>query len=241
MKKICGLFFCLLFLACAGDDEAIGNQIKVDENLEANEEELLEEVAFSVTIDESDLTVLPKDTGGIHTAIQKADTEADYGYYIYKPKGYVVDGPEYPLLIFLHGWSPDLGKEPLEKILGNGPPRLIEMNKWNPKFPFVVVSPQLTGSTYWPPDKIHDFIEYLIKKYKVNTDRIYLTGLSLGGGGCWYYAGELEDNYIAAWFQSVLQVHHTWLIIYLISQFGHFMEGWIQLSRLLKIMGRYRL
>ena len=198
MKRLFVMVFSLLFLACGGGEGTEIDILQENENLESNEEALQEGAVFSVTIDESDLTILPSDTGGIHVAIQKEDTDAFFGYYLYKPGGYQDEGPEYPLLIFLHGWSPDLGKEPLESVLANGPPRLIETNNWNPKFPFVVVSPQLTGSTYWPPNRIHAFIEYLADKYQVNTNRIYLTGLSLGGGGCWYYAGEFEDNYLAA-------------------------------------------
>jgi len=198
MNRFFILSFSLLFLACGGGDEADINLIRENENIESNEEEVAEEVVFSVSIDETDLAILPKDTGGTHSAIEKENTDAAYGYYIYKPEGYLKDGPEYPLLIFLHGWSPNLGKEPLESVLVHGPPRLIDTNKWNPKFPFIVVSPQLTGSSYWPPYKMHSFIEYLMEKYEVNRDRIYLTGLSLGGGGCWYYAGEYEDNYLAA-------------------------------------------
>lgn len=198
MNRIYILIFSLVFLACGGGD---GDDIKViqeNENHGNNEEEIIEEEVFSVTIDETDLVNLPTDNGGSHIAIKKENTDAAYGYYIYKPEGYVNDGPAYPLLIFLHGWSPNLGKEPLESILVHGPPRLIETNKWDPIFPFLVVSPQLTGSSYWPPYKMHSFIEYLMEKYQVNKDRIYLTGLSLGGGGCWYYAGEYADNYLAA-------------------------------------------
>lgn len=145
----------------------------------------------------SDLADLPEDTGGINTAFPWTSTSAGFGHYVYTPAGYKADGPEYPLLIFLHGWSPNLGKEPLENVLLSGPSSLIESGKWNPKYPFIVVSPQLKWK-YWPPAVVHNFIKYLIKNYQVNTSRIYLTGLSLGGGGCWYYVGETDDNYAAA-------------------------------------------
>lgn len=193
-------FIYLLFvslLACSGPGNAI------DENLNQGpiiipvpvEEE--EEEPFSIIIDDSDLSILPEDTGGVHNPVEKADTGAPFGYYVYKPGGYTNDGPEYPLLIFLHGWNPNLGNEPLKNVLVDGPPKLIETNRWNPKFPFIVVSPQLK-SRYWPTSSIHALIENLMDEYQVNRDRIYLTGLSLGGGGCWYYAGEYEDNYLAA-------------------------------------------
>jgi len=198
MNKLFIISFCLLFLACGGEEGLEINALPINEEIENNEEqEIIEEEPFSVTIDDSDLSMLPEDTGGIHTPVEKSDTDGPFGYYVYKPTGYTDEGPKYPLLIFLHGWSPDLGNEPLKSVLGNGPPYLIEKNRWSPKFPFLVVTPQLK-TNFWPSSKIHSLIEYLMEKYQVNRERIYLTGLSLGGGGCWYYAGEYEDNYIAA-------------------------------------------
>ncbi len=179
-----------------GDLDRVPNQNNLPD-IPVSDDPEEEEVPFSVTIDESDLSILPADSGGSHIPVELGSTNSPFGYYIYKPAGYSEGGPEYPLLIFLHGWHPNLGNEPLENVLAAGPPKLIETNRWKPKFPFIVVSPQLTTS-YWPPFNTHRLIEHLIEKYNVNTDRIYLTGLSLGGGGCWYYAGEYTDNYAAA-------------------------------------------
>ncbi len=105
------------------------------------------------------------------------------------------------MIVFLHGWGErgdsKIDETILDKILSHGPPKLIRLGEWNCKYPFIVVSPQLV-SEYWPTNKVHGFIEYIVENYQINTSRIYLTGLSLGGGGCWYYAGEIENNYAAA-------------------------------------------
>lgn len=196
MARFFGLLMCIILMSCGGEEEQV-QIIPVNQSPVPDPTEEEPEQPFSVTIDESDLAILPEDSGGEHIAVALKDTESPFGYYIYKPEGYSAEGPEYPLLIFLHGWSPNLGNEPLENVLNGGPPRLIESNRWNPKFPFLVVSPQLK-TRYWPPARMHSFIGYLKEKYQVNSNRIYLTGLSLGGGGCWYYAGEVEDNYVAA-------------------------------------------
>jgi len=155
------------------------------------------DTSFEVDIDDSDLVTLGVDEGGTHSAVPVDMTTGPYGYYVYQPSTYEEDGPEFPLLIFLHGWSPNLGSEPLDRVLLGGPPRLIEAGDWQPSYPMVVVSPQLTAA-YWRPDLIHEFIEYLIETYQINVSRIYLTGLSLGGGGCWYYVGETDDHYATA-------------------------------------------
>ena len=44
------------------------------------------------------------------------------------------------------------------------------------------------GLGYWTPEGINRLFDELAKSYRVNTKRIYITGLSFGGGGTWYYA-----------------------------------------------------
>lgn len=157
-----------------------------------------------LSIDSADLIDLPVDTGGVHTAYPLYSTDAVYGHFVYTPSGYSEVGPEYPLLIYLHGWdvSDYTGtdeEELAELLLGTTPPSLIHSGRWRPSFPFIVASPRLKTPWYWNHNDIHSFIEYMINEYQVNTGRIYLTGLSLGGGGTWYYVGERGlDNYVAA-------------------------------------------
>ncbi|WP_025739551.1 carboxylesterase family protein [Aquimarina pacifica] len=157
-----------------------------------------------LNIDDSDLKDLPVDMGGSHIAYPLNSTNAVFGHFVYTPSEYTQDGPEYPLLVFLHGWDPtgytgtDVS-ELNELLVGTTPPGLIRIQRWNPSFPFIVASPRLKSYGYWRHQDIHDFIKYMIDEYQVNTKRIYLTGLSLGGGGAWYYVGERgEDNYVAA-------------------------------------------
>lgn len=157
-----------------------------------------------VSIDSADLKLLPVDTGGVHTAYVLGSTEAVYGHFVYTPGGYTKDGPEYPLLVFLHGWDitdyTGTDESELNELLrGVTPPGLIHSGKWNPSFPYIVASPKLKSHWYWRHQDIHAFIAYMMEHYQVNKERIYLTGLSLGGGGSWYYVGERgDDNYVAA-------------------------------------------
>lgn len=157
-----------------------------------------------LVIDSTDLKDLPVDLGGTHTAYPLDSTDAVFGHFVYTPSGYTQDQSEYPLLVFLHGWDPagytGTDEAELNKLLiGTTPPGLIQSGKWDPSFPFIVASPKLKDYPYWRHQDIHEFIKYIIDTYRVNTRRIYLTGLSLGGGGTWYYVGERgEDNYVAA-------------------------------------------
>ena len=205
MKNILRVLIVMVLIASCSSDDGPGNVTIPQNNIpdsplmneNEEEEETENENISEILIDDSDLANLPEDIGGTNTAYPLSSTSAGFGHYVYTPSGYKEDGPDYPLLIFLHGWSPNLGNEPLDNVLQSGPSSLIENGKWKPKYPFIVVSPQLKWN-YWPPNIVHGFIKHLIENYQINTSRIYVTGLSLGGGGCWYYVGEIEDNFAAA-------------------------------------------
>lgn len=125
-------------------------------------------------------------------------TSNSNGFYEYLPAGYSTPGNQakYPVIIFLHGQG-ELGNgssSQLSTVLRNGPPKLINQGIFPASFTvngqthsFIVISPQFTS---WPtPTGINNIINYLIQNYRVDTNRIYLTGLSMGGGGVWEYAG----------------------------------------------------
>ena len=131
---------------------------------------------------------LPEDTGGTHTAHTLGSDASPYAYYLYTPSGYSKDGPKFPLLIFLHG-SGEVGNSSsnakvLDKILVNGPPKLIKGKEWKPKYPLIVASLQCHDG-YWDVTKTRQVTEFLIANYAVDTTRIYMTGLSMGGFGTW--------------------------------------------------------
>lgn len=112
-------------------------------------------------------------------------------YLLYLPDGYATDTlQKWPLLIFLHG-SGESGTE-LAKVKVHGLPKLVEQGK---KFPFIVVSPQAPPQKGWQVEVLKSMLDDLKKKYRVDRDRIYLTGLSMGGYGAWNfsvkYPGEL--------------------------------------------------
>ena len=66
-----------------------------------------------------------------------------------------------------------------------GPPKLIEAGK---NFPFIVVSPQCPQGRWWEPVELAALLDEIVEKYKVDQDRIYVTGLSMGGFGTWSLA-----------------------------------------------------
>lgn len=138
----------------------------------------------------------------VQTAKYISMTSLSNAYYEYLPQGYsTTGGQKYPLMIFVHGSGEtgDGSPSQLSRVLRNGPPKLISQGIFptsftvkGQTFKFIVLSPQFT---VWPDDiNIDDIINYAIKNYNVDTSRIYLTGLSMGGGVVWQYAGD-DINY----------------------------------------------
>ncbi len=115
-----------------------------------------------------------------------------YSFLLYLPETYENGKKKWPLLLFLHG-SGERGTD-LSLVKKNGPPRLIEEGR---EYPFIVVSPQLSEDQSWMPDVMMSFLRAVIDRYRVDENRIYVTGLSLGGYGTWALAGKYPDEIAA--------------------------------------------
>lgn len=122
------------------------------------------------------------------TSLQSTTVGAAVGFFAYLPEDhYLHPGDHFPLLIFLHGsGEKGNGTTELARVLVHGPPKLIRNGR---DFPFIVVSPQLPGNQGgWPTGLVDELVTKAIADYHVDTTRIYVTGLSLGGYGTWAYA-----------------------------------------------------
>ncbi len=116
-----------------------------------------------------------------------------YQYLLYIPQGYnAAKAERWPLLIFLHG-SGERGTE-INLVKVHGPPKIVAND---PAFPFIVISPQLPADQRWDPAKLDNMLDDAQKKLRVDTTRIYLTGLSLGGMGAWDWAAIRPDRFAA--------------------------------------------
>ena len=126
-----------------------------------------------------------------------------HGYYEYLPEGYDASGSEkYPLLVFLHGQG-DLGngRSDLSSLLKNGPPRYINEGKFpasfivnGHEFRFLVISPQFENEP--SSADVNEVLDYAEENYKVDPERIYITGTSMGGGATWEYCASGNLSYI---------------------------------------------
>jgi gliding motility-associated-like protein len=119
--------------------------------------------------------------------VAKMTPKSGIWYYEYLPPDYNSNTNNYPIVFFLHGLGERGDTETtLSTVARNGPPKYVKAGY---KFPFILISPQLkTKYTGWPNSYIDEVIEYCRNNLRVDQSRIYLTGLSLGGGGTWGYA-----------------------------------------------------
>ncbi|HTN08710.1 PKD domain-containing protein [Agriterribacter sp.] len=163
---------------------------------------------FELTVTHTNATTA-KDTVVISTQTQTPVVQNIHsnigGYYESLPVLYNKDSSKkFPLLIFIHG-SAALGDGSLAQLprilnnesgttlperIANGTfPASVEVN--GEKFSFIVISPQLkSGAGAINSNQIKALIDSCITKYRVDTQRIYLTALSMGGKFAWQYAGD---------------------------------------------------
>jgi len=115
-------------------------------------------------------------------------------YLLYLPENYATDTThKWPLIIFLHG-SGESGSD-IEKVKTHGPPKMIAAGR---QFPCIVMSPQAGPSMNgWEPELVIKLIRYIKNKYRVDKERVYLTGLSMGGYGTWNIAMKYPTEFAA--------------------------------------------
>ena len=111
----------------------------------------------------------------------KINKDVGAEYLLYLPKDYSSKSRKrWPLILFLHG-AGERGND-ISKVAAHGPPRLAKQGK---DFPFIIVSPQCPNGQRWDNDLLLALLDEVEGKYKVDTGRVYLTGLSMGGFGTW--------------------------------------------------------
>ena len=101
-----------------------------------------------------------------------------------------------PLIIQLHGAGErGMGKEDLFLVDKHGFSALFQEKE----LPCVAIMPQCPKETFWVAkiESVVAFIEELIKEYDADPDRVYLTGLSMGGYGTWFTAMARPDLFAA--------------------------------------------
>lgn len=177
------LFIVLLATSCQKDSPLVSNVVTAS--------------------DQSDMYT---ETGLMVQTPVTQNVNANIGGYLEALPAHYADhrGKHYPLIIFLHGQG-DMGTgsvSDLQRVTDNAIPKLIAKGTFpsnfivgDTTFQFIVLSPQFKA---WPqPADVNAMIDYAEKTYRVRTSRVYVCGLSMGGGGTWDYAWNLGKRVTA--------------------------------------------
>jgi predicted peptidase len=131
-------------------------------------------------------------TGVFEVSVKK---DVRLPYLLFLPLGFGQDAQRrWPLILFLHG-AGERGDD-LDLVKKQGIPKVVEQR---PDLPFVALSPQCPAySTWWDLiDALTALLDEVVARYAVDTDRLYLTGLSMGGYGTWHLATLYPDRFAA--------------------------------------------
>ncbi len=136
-------------------------------------------------------------------AVRESVGNSSEGYYVGLPSNYDQTTDKYPILIYIPGAGQfGNGAVDLPLLLKDGPIQLVDEKKFpgtftvgGKTFSMIVFTPQLK----WYPStfSIDGIVEYVKQKFRVDTNRIYLSGLSMGGSLTCDLGGE-KPNKLAA-------------------------------------------
>ncbi len=132
-----------------------------------------------------------------HTAVFQSINGNVGGFWQSVPAGYAKTTKQYPLIVFLHGVG-ELGTN-LARINCCGLPRHIQNRTFPPDFQvkgkhysFIVMSPQFKRRA--SPADVQSVIDFAKKRFRVDPARVYVAGMSLGGGSAWDYSAVYGQN-----------------------------------------------
>jgi len=114
-------------------------------------------------------------------------------YLLFLPDDYArFKVKRWPLILFLHG-AGERGTN-IALVKTHGIPKFLDQR---PDFSFIVVSPQCPMDRFWENDMLSSLLDEIEEKYRVDRNREYVTGLSMGGFGTWALATEYPHRFAA--------------------------------------------
>lgn len=132
-----------------------------------------------------------------HTAVYMNVNNNVAGFWQSLPARYAQTKKQYPLIIFMHGVG-ELGTN-LAKINCCGLPKHLQNRSFPPDFQvkgkhysFIVMSPQFKRRA--SPADVQSVIDFAKKRFRVDPARVYVAGMSLGGGSAWDYSAVYGQN-----------------------------------------------
>jgi predicted esterase len=135
---------------------------------------------------------LPK--GFVKKSIELSAAGPAYKYAVFLPPQYGLDKTHrWPLLVYLHG-SGECGNDGIKQTTTGLP---FYISRHTARFPFITVMPQ--ASRLWFRGEqailVWEIIRATQREYRVDPDRVYLTGFSMGGYAAWELAIAQPDAF----------------------------------------------
>ena len=128
-------------------------------------------------------------------------------YLLFLPAAYPKDlSVHWPLILYLHGGS--LRGNSVDRLRTLGLPHRLESD---PDFPCVVVSPQCSEGEIWSDaDAIAALLDRVALDYRIDPERVYITGHSMGGRGALYFAYRMPTRFAAVLALSPVSPVNAW-------------------------------
>jgi len=118
-----------------------------------------------------------------------------YLYQVYIPNDWTPQR-KWPVILFLHGAS-ERGSDGIAQTTVGLPPALTTYQS----FPAIVVMPQCRRGTWWGAEKmeklVFEILDASMQVYNGDPDRVYLTGLSMGGYATWAFGYKYPERFAA--------------------------------------------
>jgi predicted peptidase len=135
----------------------------------------------------------PAAMGDLNVCAQSVSWTSRANYLVFLPADYHgSDSKRWPLILFLHGIG-ECGTDVWRTAI-HGPLNYV---KKHPDFPFIFISPQCPVGDKWSNEAVLRVLNDVDSRYAVDTNRIYLTGLSQGGFGVWNLATTYPQRFAA--------------------------------------------
>lgn len=124
----------------------------------------------------------------------ESDRHFNFSYAQYLPKDFD-ENKKYPLVFFLHG-AGERGDD-LDIACRYG--YMQHVREDGAEYPFICVAPQCPREKYWGcyTESLLAFLDYICETLPIDMDRVYLTGLSMGGTGTWMLAMAAPERFAA--------------------------------------------
>lgn len=115
-------------------------------------------------------------------------------FIVSTPDGYFEEkNKKWPVILFLHG-AGERGTE-LDKVRRHGPLKEIANGR---KLPFIVIAPQIPEDEVWDPAALLALMDTAERRFRIDKEREYITGLSMGGYGTWATVAAAPKRFAAA-------------------------------------------